>query len=170
MRAASLCLALAACTAAPPAPAPPAAPRESPFRFVRDGAMGQGVAPSRQRPAGPLGLDPALPGFRSNLPIAAFRVVRTRAPLPPQFVVALVPTGPPSLEGLRVEGWRGHVATFLGAQHEEVVASGVARLVPAGTYASVAVVKGEVRVTLLGPALALLAEGGRVAWVDAYRR
>lgn len=163
-----LLLALAASACA----APIAVPSSAPFRFERTAASGGGLAPVATPPSGPLGDDPSLPGVRFNREIATYRATRTAAPLPAQFVVALVPSNParPMLERFEVAGPSGRAATSLGAREEEVAdAQGRTTLVPAGTHFVVSVVDGEVRVVLTPAALRLLERGGTVSWVDAFR-
>ena len=145
---------------------------DAPFRFERTAASGGGLRPVETTPSGPLGDDPALPGVRFNREIATYRVVRTAASLPDRYVVALVPSNPshPMLERFEVSGPLGRAATSLGAVNEEVAdAQGRTTLVPPGTYFTVSVERGEVRVALTPAALRLLARGGTVSWVDAYR-
>ena len=148
-------------------------PSGTPFRFTRDTTASRGILPVETRPAGPLGDDPHLPGFRSNLPIATFTADRTGARLPERFVIVLVPSNParPMLEYVEVRGAEGSVATFLGAAEETVTtADGRTAIVPAGTHVLVSVVGGELHVVLRPAALALLSRGGTVSWVDAYRQ
>lgn len=161
-----LALAASACAA------PIASSYAPPFRFARTAESGGGLGPVETPPAGPLGDDSSLPGVRFDREIATYRAARTGAPLPPRFVVALVPANPsrPMLERFEVAGPSGGAATALGAPQEEATdAYGRTTLVPAGTHFVVTVARGEVRVALTPAALRLLERGGTVAWVDAYR-
>ena len=148
--------------------APGSAP---PFAVVLDASTGQGVAPRGVVSVGAVGA--TVEGA-----IGAVVLTPTGAPLPQAYTLTLVVGAAVGgrLEGLRVEAgtWRVETASGLGEAVTDAGPEGDMRTTARpGMHVRIAAgAPGQVRVTLGAEAVRRIARagGGRVAWVDAYRR